>query len=78
MAQVYARLGKIYFEAALDNEQQLKLAKTMYLRSCQLNPTASAWLGVGKACYRLQEYTDAEDAFSVRSCGYSTAFLDFL
>ena len=65
LAQVYYRMGKIYLDSANDNEQQLKLAKTLFIRACQLKPSSSAWLGVGKVCFLLQEYADAEDALSV-------------
>lgn len=65
ISQVYFRLGKVYYDAGQESEQLLRMAKTMFLRSCESSPSASAWLGVGKAAYRLNEFTDAEDALSV-------------
>lgn len=64
---MYYRLGKIHLDSATGNaEAPLRAAKAMLIRACQYKPTASAWLGVGKACFRLQEYADAEDALTVR------------
>jgi tetratricopeptide (TPR) repeat protein len=66
IALVYYRLGNIYFSKGKENDQVMNMAKTMFLRACVASPTANGWLGVGKACYHLQEFVDAEDALSVR------------
>jgi len=42
-----------------------KQAKAMYIHASEIKPTSQTWLGVGKACYLLKEYSEAEDALSV-------------
>ena len=48
------------------DEDFARIAKNMYLKACALCPSSQSWLGAGKACFALKEYTEAEDAFSVR------------
>ena len=43
-----------------------KQAKAMYIHASEIKPTSQTWLGVGKACYLLKEYSEAEDALSVQ------------
>ncbi|KAI9204949.1 uncharacterized protein BJ171DRAFT_423701, partial [Polychytrium aggregatum] len=45
------------------------LAKAIYIKSCELEPTSNGWLGVGKACLALSEYAEAEDSLAVRIPG---------
>ncbi|KAJ3371784.1 hypothetical protein HDU91_004929 [Kappamyces sp. JEL0680] len=47
------------------DENAARLAKTMYLNACSINATSQTWLGVGRACFALGEYSEAEDAFAV-------------
>lgn len=37
-------------------------AKELYLRACAREPSATAWLGVGRACLQLGEMEEAEEA----------------
>lgn len=53
------RLGNIYLE-----RKSLKDAKKVFLRCCDLNPTASSFLGLGLACLLLGDMTVAEDALT--------------
>jgi hypothetical protein len=41
-----------------------KQAKTLFLRACEISPTSTSWLGVGKACIVLGELDQAENALS--------------
>lgn len=42
-----------------------RIAKNMYLNACAIRSSSQTWLGVGRACFALKDYVEAEDAFSV-------------
>ncbi|XP_038676620.1 cilia- and flagella-associated protein 70 isoform X2 [Scyliorhinus canicula] len=60
MHTICMRLGSIYLQE--ETFQSYKSAKSTYLFASQRAPSSLSWLGVGIACYRLNELTNAEDA----------------
>ena len=60
LVQVYIRLGNLY----LEEKEFYGSAKEVYLRCCKRMPSASVWLGVGKACMKLGNMQEAEEALA--------------
>ncbi|KAI8618763.1 hypothetical protein BC830DRAFT_1107404 [Chytriomyces sp. MP71] len=72
---IYIRLGFLYLkslgsitkkvsERVYAEVELAKRAKTMYIRACELKPSAQSWLGVAKASILLGQYDEAEDSLS--------------
>ncbi|XP_076464163.1 cilia- and flagella-associated protein 70-like isoform X2 [Babylonia areolata] len=57
MHPIYLRLASIYLQ-----DGEYSKAKNTFLMACKKSPSCVSWLGVGIACYRLGELSEAEDA----------------
>lgn len=71
---VFLRLGAIYLRQGLQFDREgspvvdtklIKLAKSVFLRACDIKPCSGSWLGAGRACFALGELDEAEDAYAV-------------
>lgn len=70
LSWIHTRLGDIFLKS-IENDKSIEesnqkaiYAKSMFLRSCEANPTCKSWLGVGKSCIILNELDQAEDALA--------------
>ena len=71
---VFLRLGAIYLRQGLQFDRDgspavdlklIKLAKSVFLRACDIKACSGSWLGAGRACFALGELDEAEDAYAV-------------
>ena len=60
LPQLFVRLGALYLESKGDEGA----AKQVYLMCCGIMPSASVWLGVGKACLKMNNLNEAEEALA--------------
>ncbi|UJR26687.1 hypothetical protein I4U23_008003 [Adineta vaga] len=59
---VYIRLGAILLSKG--TEASYMEAKEVFLNASRFQPTCTTYLGLGIACYRLNQYDDAEEALT--------------
>ncbi|CAF4058453.1 unnamed protein product, partial [Rotaria magnacalcarata] len=59
---VYIRLGAILLSEI--KESSYSEAKEIFLRACRYQPTCTTYLGLGVACYRMNQFDDAEEALT--------------
>jgi hypothetical protein len=54
------RLAELFF--TINNYQA---SKNVFLRISKASPSATTWLGVGKSCYFLEDFQEAQAALAV-------------